>query len=162
MLQKQSLYYDDIVGNVLPPGGVFLLLVRQWVYETRYEWHAAEVYHCIHRNFYKVDRALDMSLNNHYLTFLTTHDKPQEFDPPTDFSKISLLCNSPFQFYTNNWHSNLCANSHSNAISLERNSVLTPILLITQLTCSLGDLRHEFCTNSSNSFSAISLLQWLT
>ena len=31
MLQKQSSCYDDIVGNVLPPGGVFLLLVRQWV-----------------------------------------------------------------------------------------------------------------------------------
>jgi len=29
MLQKQSSYYDDIAGNVLPPGVVFLLLVRQ-------------------------------------------------------------------------------------------------------------------------------------
>lgn len=31
MLQKQSSCYDDVVGNILPPGGVFLLLVRQWV-----------------------------------------------------------------------------------------------------------------------------------
>ena len=29
MLQKQSSCYDDVVGNILPPGGVFLLLVRQ-------------------------------------------------------------------------------------------------------------------------------------
>jgi len=29
--------------------------------ETRYEWHAAEVHHCVRRNCYKVDRALDVS-----------------------------------------------------------------------------------------------------
>jgi hypothetical protein len=29
MLQKQSWGYDDTAGNVLPSGGMFLLLVRQ-------------------------------------------------------------------------------------------------------------------------------------